>query len=424
MHLTSTTESERSDLLAGIADHAPVPMALVEGSRQIMHYANAAFCSLVDKPKEELIGKPFCEVVPKNDKCVTLIDRVLRTGMPAGHTEEEHSKTHPLFWSYTMWPVMSDQWPKGVVIQITETAQLREKTIAMNEALILGSVRQHELVAAADSLNALLMIEVGERKQAEEALRAAQADLTDRAGQLEGLVAERTVELTTTNKQLESFVYSIAHDLRAPLRAMQAFSTMLMDEAGEALNETAQHYANRINKSAQFMDAMLMDLLAFSRISQEGMELTSVNLDTAVESVLSRFQDDMREKGARVESSGPWPAVLAHETTLTQVLFNLTSNALKFTKTNVPPVVRIRTEEQPGFTRVWVEDNGLGIAPDHQAQVFRLFTRLDGEKYGGTGIGLAIVQKGIERMGGRVGVKSDPGQGSSFWFELRNPSLL
>jgi signal transduction histidine kinase len=104
---------------------------------------------------------------------------------------------------------------------------------------------------------------------------------------------------------------------------------------------------------------------------------------------------------------------------LAQVLFNLTNNALKFAAPNAPPLIRLRTEQRAEFIRVCVEDNGIGIAPDHREQIFRLFTRLHGEKYPGTGIGLAIVQKGVERLGGRVGVESDPGQGSRFWFELR-----
>jgi signal transduction histidine kinase len=285
---------------------------------------------------------------------------------------------------------------------------------------MLGSVRQHELTDAAVTANALLLSEISERKQAEEALRRAQAQLTDRAGQLEELVSERTAELTATNKQLEAFVYSIAHDLRAPLRAMQGLTTMLAREAGAALSETGRGYADRIRKSAQFMDAMLIDLLAFSRIGQQNMELTAVSLQTVVESVLFRLQKDIQEKNAQVDSSGPWPVVMAHEPTLGQVLFNLVSNALKFTTPGVPPRVRLWTEEQAEYIRFWVEDNGPGIAADYHGQIFRLFTRLDGEKFEGTGIGLAIVQKGVERMGGRVGIVSSPGQGSRFWFELRS----
>jgi signal transduction histidine kinase len=305
---------------------------------------------------------------------------------------------------------------------MTDAEQFNEKMLAMNEALVVGSVRQHELTENAEALNALLQAEISQRKQVEEALRQAKAQLTDRAGQLEGMVALRTSELAASNEQLEAFVYSIAHDLRAPLRIMQGYSTMLVEEGGPTLNEITKDWARRINKSAKFMDTLLVDLLAFSRLNQQQVKLTSVNLKTTVESVLLRLQTDIEEKNARVESSPSWPAVLAHEPTLAQVLFNLVTNGLKFVVPGVPPLVRLRAEQKMGFVRIWVEDNGPGIALNHQAQVFRLFTRLDGEKYGGTGVGLAIVQKGVERMGGQVGVVSSPGQGSHFWFELL-PSL-
>ncbi len=262
------------------------------------------------------------------------------------------------------------------------------------------------------------------RKQAEDALRQAQAQLADRAGQLEEAVVERTAELMDTNKQLEAFVYSIAHDLRGPLRAMQGFTAMLVEEAGSSLSEKGRDFASRINRSALFMDALLIDLLAFSRISQERLELTNVNLGPLVASVLSRLQTEIQEKNARVENAGPWPVVFAHELTLAQVLVNLLDNALKFVAKGVAPIVRVRAEEETSgnWVRVWVEDNGIGIAPDHQDQVFRLFTRLQGGKYPGTGIGLAIVQKGVERMGGRAGVESTPGQGSRFWLQLKKAS--
>jgi signal transduction histidine kinase len=351
-----------------------------------------------------------------------LMDRVYRTGKCESHTEHNQAESRPVFWSYTIWPVIADEGPVGVMIQVTETAKLHEQTVAMTEALMLGLVRQDELIEAADSSNAQLQEQISERKEAEEALHRAQAQLSDRAGQLEGLVAERTAELNATNQQLEAFVYSIAHDLRAPLRSMQGFSELLVEDTGTTLSTSGRNFANRINHSAQFMDALLSDLLAFSRISQQRVELIPVNLETIVESVVSRLQADIHEKAARVERSGPWPFVQAHEPTLIQVLYNLVSNALKFVVPGVPPLVRLRAEQRNEFVRLWVEDNGIGIAPDYRSQIFGLFTRLHGEKYQGTGIGLAIVQKGVERMGGQVGVESTPGQGSRFWIELR-PSL-
>jgi signal transduction histidine kinase len=408
-----------SSLSPAIAEHSPLPMAAMEGASHIVHYVNPAFCRLMDKSKEELVGTRFADELPENGECLALLDRVYRTGKSESHTEKMDSEHHPVFWSYMMWPVIADKHLVGVMIQVTETTKFHEQTIAMNEALMLGSVRQHELTIAADSSNDRLQDEIRERIQAEEALQRAQAQLADHAGQLEGLVAERTAELTAMNKQLEAFVYSIAHDLRAPLRSMQGFSTMLMENAGTGLSERSRDFANRINKSSQFMDALLSDLLDFSRVSQQRVERRSVNLGSVIGSVLSRLQKEIQEKNARVESVGPWPGVLAHEPTLAQILFNLANNALKFVEPRVSPVLRLRAEERAEFIRIWVEDNGLGIAPEYQNQIFRVFSRLHGEKYPGTGIGLAIVQKGVERMGGRVGVESTLGQGSRFWFELQ-----
>ena len=403
-------------------ESAPSPMAATAGAGHIVTFANPAFLHLIDKPMEQLIGKPFCEVMPAMHDCAALLNRVYLSGRPEKHTEQPDSKSELGFWSYRAWPVLAKGRPVGIVIQVIETTDFHEMTLAINEALVLGSLRQHELTAAADASDARLQKEIVVRKRTEETLHRAQAELSDHAGELEGL-AERTSELTSTNEQLEAFVYSIAHDLRAPLRAMQGFSELLMEEAGQTLSDAGKGYANRISKSAQFMDALLCDLLAFSRVSQRCVELHAVDLESVVTAVTSRLQATIQEKNARVESPGPWPNVLAHESTLSQVVFNLASNALKFSRPGVPPLVRLRAEERPQTIRVWVEDNGVGIAPAHQDQIFRLFTRLNGEKYPGTGIGLAIVQKGVERMGGSIGVESEPQHGSRFWFELRKADV-
>jgi signal transduction histidine kinase len=394
-------------------------MATVEGSAHILRYVNPAFCRLLDRPADALVGKSFGEILPDEGDCIELLDRVFHSGQPANHIQPHDSRPQTLISSYSIWPVTAEQEPATSIIQVREASPLLAEAVAMNEALLLGSIRQHELTEAADTANSKLSEEIKERLQAEEALLRSEARLSDRAGQLEGLVSERTSQLSSSNQQLEAFVYTVAHDLRAPLRAMQGFAAMLLEEAGAGLTDRCRAYAVRIGKSAQFMDALLVDLLDFSRVSQQHIELSSVSLQTVVESVLAQLQQGIAEVGANVESAGPWPCVLAHEPTLTQVLVNLTSNALKFSVAGVSPQLRLWTQSRAEYIRMWVEDNGIGIEPAYQEQIFRLFTRLGGERYAGTGVGLAIVQTGVQRMGGRIGVESTLHQGSRFWFELR-----
>jgi PAS domain S-box-containing protein len=162
-----------SSLCVAITEHAPLPMVTVEGASHIVRYVNPAFCRLMDRPGAELIGKPFCEMLPEKGECVALLDRVYRTGESASHTEEQPSE-HAAYWTYTMWPVIADKRPAGVMVQVTGHEKQHEKTVAMNEALILGALRQHELAAASESLNAQLRAEIIERGQVEAALRTSE----------------------------------------------------------------------------------------------------------------------------------------------------------------------------------------------------------------------------------------------------------
>ncbi len=256
------------------------------------------------------------------------------------------------------------------------------------------------------------------RKRIEKGLRDAELKLSQRAVELESVVNLRTAELRLSNAQLETFVYSIAHDLRAPLRTMQAFSQLLVQEHASNLDQQGRDYANYINTAAQTMDRLLIDLLAFSHISQQKIELVPVALEAVVQSALTGCETEIRESRARIECPPPWPAVLAHAPTLRQVLVNLISNAVKFVSARKPHV-RLRAEERPeGIVRVWVEDNGIGIAPEFQERIFHVFQRLHTTDFAGTGIGIAIVQKGMERMGGRAGLESTVRKGSKFWIEL------
>jgi PAS domain S-box-containing protein len=173
---TALDPPDLSSLCFVVAHHAPLPMATVEGATHLVRYANAAFCGLMGKTLDQLLGQPLSELLPEKDECVTLLDRVFRTGKAETHTEVEQDAPHPIFWSYTMWPVAAsaDEALVGVMIQVTETAQLHEETVAMNEALVLTAVRQHELVDAALKLNAQLREEIAEREQAEAAFRASE----------------------------------------------------------------------------------------------------------------------------------------------------------------------------------------------------------------------------------------------------------
>jgi PAS domain S-box-containing protein len=255
-------------------------------------------------------------------------------------------------------------------------------------------------------------------KLTEEALADARARLQEHATNLERIVAERTHDLRTTNEQLEAFVYSIAHDLRAPLRSMSGFSQLLIDGYAAKLDASAQDLLKRIQNSSEFMDKLLMDLLAYGRTARSEMELVPVDVHKAWEAALFQCHVQITDTRAKVEAVEPLPTVRAHEATLGQCLANLLSNALKFVAPGVTPRVRFWVEDRGELARLWVEDNGIGIPPDQRERAFRVFERLHGGRYLGTGIGLSIVRKGIERMGGLVGLESTPGQGSRFWIEL------
>lgn len=243
------------------------------------------------------------------------------------------------------------------------------------------------------------------------------------AAELEQHVAARTAELQEANEALQAFAYSVSHDLRAPLRSLEGLGMILLEDYGDRLDEDGQDYTRRIVQAAQEMDTLIRDLLDYSRLSRADISLQALNLNAVVAEVCTRLQADIQAKRAQVEVDSPLPDVVGHYTTLSQVLTNLLTNALKFTQPDRQPQVRLwadaQRDETGAWVRLWVEDNGIGIEPRFQEQVFQVFERLHStEIYPGTGIGLAIVRKGVERMGGRVGLESQVGQGSRFWIEL------
>ncbi|HYF01115.1 MAG TPA: PAS domain-containing protein, partial [Planctomycetota bacterium] len=249
-----------------------------------------------------------------------------------------------------------------------------------------------------------VVIDITARKEAEEELQ------------------RRTVELKTANRELDAFAYTVSHDLRAPLRTMHRFSDVLAEEyVGKPLDPEGLKYLQRISSGARQMDQLIQDLLAYSRLAREEIVLHAVSLQEVVKEVLGRLAGDIAHLKARIEVEPELPQILGERVLAGQVVANLLSNALRFVHDGRAPVVRVRSERRDRRVRLWIEDEGVGIAPEYHDRIFKIFERLNPQAYSGTGIGLAIVKKAMEQMGGSVGVVSALGAGSRFWVEFRAP---
>lgn len=252
-----------------------------------------------------------------------------------------------------------------------------------------------------------------------EELTRARASLEGANRDLEQKVRERTRKLQETVSELEAFSYSISHDLRSPLRAMEGYASMLREDYGKQLDETGRRLLDRISRSAARLDLLVQDVLAYSRVANGNIELHPVSVEEIAHEVLESYPQ-LKEK-ASISIHGPIPKVRAHAAYLTQCVSNLLGNAVKFVRPGVPPEVRIWAQEEPNGedVKIWFQDNGIGVDTSHFKEIFEIFGRIHGKAYEGTGIGLAIVRKAVERMGGSVGVASEIGKGSSFWLNLK-----
>ncbi len=295
-----------------------------------------------------------------------------------------------------------------------------------NSSLLDGSGKLRSILS--------LVLDVTERMEAERALQEAQVKLQAHAAELETTVARRTAKLQETISDLEHFSYAITHDMRAPLRAMQGFASMLEEECGEVLTPPSREHIRRIKTAAVRLDWLITDSLNYGKVVRNQVTFEPVNLGKLIPEIVETYPN-LQPDEADIETAGPLPVVLGNPAALTQCFSNLLINAVKFAKAGTKPRIRIRAEgakqaagsrepepargnQEPPLVRIWVEDDGIGIAQECQERIFRLFQRATAT-HEGTGIGLAIVRKVVERMGGRVGVESQEGQGSRFWVELR-----
>jgi PAS domain S-box-containing protein len=364
---------------------AAVGMTLMDSDGRFRE-VNPSFCCIMGFTREELLRKDFRSVIypPDLDRTVELIGQLL-AGQVSNFVIEKRfvTKGGGIVWAQSSVSLLADSGGQGTtVLAITE--------------------------------------DITRRKQAEESLRLTREQLAHHAETLERRVAERTASLEETIRSLEGVLYHIAHDLRAPLRTLAGFTQLLVEAVGPQLDESTKASAERIIAAAKRMDQLILDLLAYGRLGHLRPSFRRVALVEQIEGVLLQMTAEVKARNAKVQLVEPMPAVRADPALLSQALTQLVRNAVTFVAPGVVPQVRLWAERLEGMVRLWVQDNGIGIEPEHWERIFRVFERLHrANEYTGTGIGLAIVRKGMERMGGSVGVESRPGEGSRFWLELQ-----
>jgi PAS domain S-box-containing protein len=283
--------------------------------------------------------------------------------------------------------------------------------------LSLGVARRDESGAVVQWVGSATNIDRQRKAYAE--LAETRAKLRRHADNLENEVSQRTARLQEVNEELEAFTYSVSHDLRVPLHHIHGFAEAVMELEQNRISSASLDNLRLVLGSARRMDALIHDLLVYSRLSRTEIRLDAIPLEQAVADVLTHHLSTIREIGADVRVERPMPVVHADRVGLQQVLTNLVANALKFVARGRKPEIVLRAESRAGRVRLWVEDNGIGIDPRQHEAIFEIFRRLHGARdYAGTGVGLSLVRKGMTRMGGACGVESEPGRGSRFWLDF------
>jgi PAS domain S-box-containing protein len=252
-------------------------------------------------------------------------------------------------------------------------------------------------------------------------LRNAQAELQDYQIHLESLVEQRTARIQEINDELGRFTNSVCHDLKAPLRAMHGFAGALKDDYSQNLDPEGNIYLQRICNASDQMENLINDLLQYSKLNSLELPLLPTDTNKVIDMVLISLSEEIRKTNAVVKVKKKLPEVLAYKPVLVRVFTNLITNSLKFVETGAIPLITISGLIREDKALIRIEDNGIGIPQEKHAIIFEVFERLHGiESYPGNGIGLSIVKKAMDRMGGKISIISSPGKGSTFELELKS----
>ena len=229
-------------------------------------------------------------------------------------------------------------------------------------------------------------------------------------------IQKLNAELQAANAELEAFSYSVSHDLRAPLRALSGYVNILMEDYGNKFDPQGRACLAALERGAKRMDTLIRDLLAYGRVARQEIQMEPVALGEVLQQIVAA---NFAQHAAHITIAPKMGQVIGNQLLLEQALTNLLDNAIKFVPNGIPPRVNLWTQQRPEAVRLWIQDNGIGIDPSFHKRIFNIFERVgEMQNYEGTGIGLAIVHRAVERMGGSCGVESEHGKGSRFWVEL------
>lgn len=254
------------------------------------------------------------------------------------------------------------------------------------------------------------LLERAQRREAE--IQALNAELEQR-------VAERTARVEAVNRELETFAYTVSHDLKAPLRAIDGYSQLLLHDHAQQVDEDGRTLIGNLRQAGRLMNRLIDDLLAYSHMERRALHPTRVALKDVIDGVVAGFGESVLAEGPKLEIEIDCESASADPEALAMVLRNLLDNALKFSRETPEPLIEIGSRVRDGRCLLWVRDNGIGFDMKYRDRIFEIFHRLpQAEAYPGTGIGLVIVRKAVERMDGRVWAESAPGAGATFFVEL------